>query len=266
MGDALVIAEMDWSHYGEVAARFGVETGRDANETVQYFFKAFVRNGLKDAAPFGAGMGYGESFGQQRRIGFNAVTRDVSRVFEPFEDLSLIKNLSNEKLKTRIHRYAIAGNVEKLKAVSRDLMPRLATENIVDAPKASDHKTQRDSRGRVRRGARRFFVARASKFNAYLRLEKSLVGLLKSGLGAAALRLGVSAPAWVLRGGLNGRCEVNLSINDPWISATNTIPYARAARADEAYARALGQTKTQMIAQLESKLRGEWGRSGGGKP
>lgn len=171
-------------------------TGKGAAEIVRSEGKLFVQDVVRMTPPFGGAVST-ESLNAQKKIGEEAVERDIRRAFALI-DLDKIKSApARERLRKLIRKNDLEGIKSVLKAM------KFRVNQVVSEIDPQLHQSARDSRGRVRNG-KRVWLTRAKGLSAYIRQIKTHVGRSKGGWVAAAQGLGLKLPAWITRHGTAG--------------------------------------------------------------
>lgn len=208
----------------------GVELRRwkkmDVPQFVRYRARVVTQDLGKWTPPRGPHPG-SEGWPSMKKRGEKNVERDIRKVYKAIDQLGIWKAPTNPKLSAWLKRMVRSGNIPAIKAVFDQLGIRYAS--IFPIPYGSIHETARTTRGRVGGSKDRSnFVFYESDIKKYITLRQKEVGLLKSGWGMAALRLGAKLPVWVTKHGANGQFQDKLSIPDrPTVVLVNDTKAAK---------------------------------------
>jgi hypothetical protein len=217
------------------AADMKVEIG----EAIRRQMRLLVTDLLKLTPPFGSRGARNESFGFQRKIGEQAVTRDIRRVFVSIEEIAARNTKLGAGIQSALEKnnMAVLGKGNSLpellvKAKVADT-PDHALARIIELPSDAQHNQFRDSRGRVKKRIPfPFLVKRTAALKQYIKFDLHLVGELKGGWGVAAKRFGASAPVWISRHFSGEVVDQTNATDNPFAIARNTVSYIGANNAD----------------------------------
>lgn len=262
----MIDAEVNSARLEASIVKFAAATRRTVGDVLRDVMKALVRDIVKLAPPFKS-LSVRESFGEQRRIGEQAVKSDIERVFLPLESLRIYN--SETRLGKEIKRATDNNRKDVLEilfqrslkrgAISPQLMDAVDDSNFLATVNPADHKSQRNKRGRVRKDPRRFAV-RQSAIDRYVKTMQKRVGKLKAGFSAAAQKFGVSLPSWIRRHSNGGQVvDQSNSILNPFILLRNTVSYVADQNSTLRFAAiAMRNQAGKIERQLEAKLKGLW--------
>lgn len=193
---------LDDAEFQATAARLVRLAEGDLRKEMRSQARIATVEAMKMLPPFDSiGGARRESFGFQRRIGQQAVSRDIERTFQPIADLEVVKAPKDEALNKRLKTLMRARNVHGLAQVLRNLGIRF--QGVAEEAEARIHQGSRDRRGRPRPG-RGWKIVKGRSIASYLRQVKRRVGYAKAGFARAAIGLGARVPAWVLAHGAPG--------------------------------------------------------------
>jgi hypothetical protein len=201
------------------------ETGRTALDVVLQEGKLLEQDLVKLTPPFGSAPST-ESFNAQRKVGENAVERDVKRVFHIVDLDSIRSDRLRDRLRELVRKQDLAG----IKAALKDA--KIKVNDVVREASADIHEKFRDSRGRVQR-PKWIWVASDRSLKRYLKAAKAMVGKAKAGWAAGAQALGVRLPNWITRHGSGGgSVQIDRNPQSPQITIRNAVPYIQTAGGD----------------------------------
>jgi hypothetical protein len=199
------------------------ELARLLNKSLSEVLRDEARLALNAAVKMTAPMTYAVSMTQslaaQRRIGEEAVRRDVRQVF-PTE-------IRNEKSAiAAVQKLARAGRSEEAEKILRDV--KAAAEWVPGStPSSAHHRKQRNRRGRVRRNPQRMIGPTEAAVAGYVRQRIKHVGISKAGWVTAARDLGLKLPRWIARNDKgNGRIiKLHEGTGRDSITMVNSVPW-----------------------------------------
>lgn len=123
------------------------------------------------------------------------------------------------------------------------------------------HQSQRDRRGRVRRGfTSKFFTFNVTAYNAYVKAIKQHVGFAKGGWSGGWLALGGKPPAWIAAHKAmgtfhDGRKKPGLNM---FFEFVNRAPWATDKNAERVRDAALKDRQRNMLAQAEHVIKAQF--------
>ena len=223
------------------SARFSVDTarfvasvkqlqaasGKEANVILREQAKLLVRDAAKMTPPFGDAP-VTESWAAQRKIGQNAVRGDLQRMFVSPNQVEERFSSKDPRFGQRLKKALQSGDI-----VTANIMLERARMNAEAAiePTAGLHRSQRDSKGHVRKRPRQFFIGNRAALAEYIANRLRFVGLAKSGWAAAASALGLTLPGWIT--GLGGSGGIREETGEKAsITVWNAVPYIQKTGAD----------------------------------
>jgi hypothetical protein len=180
---------LDKAHFANRLRKLAELEGKTLSKMHRDEMRLNIEQCLRATAPMTFGREFSEALGKQRRLGMDAVSRDIQRVFvdEPEDPLA--------KAAQRI----LKANGEQ---AANDFLTKSKTSNWRAAKTANsvDHRKARSRNGRVRKNQRPFVLVNEGQIKAYLKKKRELVGYTKAGWGKALQKLGAGIrayPAWV---------------------------------------------------------------------
>ena len=149
---------------------------------------------MKITPPFGDSP-FRESLAAQRRIGKAAVKRDYESAYRAIQSLSIFTDPTNQALGATLARFIKRGQTLSVRELLIDIgfkNPDVALEAI-----ELHIRTQRISRGRLKKKPIQQLILRRPSVNRLLRTLLNRVGQAKAGWPLE--QAGVKAPAWIKR-------------------------------------------------------------------
>lgn len=219
--------EVDDLSFQASLADYAVITGKKIGDVLRDQARLLTRDLVKGTPPFQSRDSSAESFNDQRKVGLNAVERDIRKVFGSIEEIAEKNMLFGNALLTSLSSRAKNGDqnlAQLMVAAGITKTPRPAA--IIDAPTVALHNQYRQSRGRVgRMSSQVYFVKRKGPLLKFIRERKGDVGKGKGGWGISAFRYGFNVPAWIGRH-RSGRVEDKAyQFENPFIRVINTVSY-----------------------------------------
>lgn len=188
-----------------------------------------ARECIKDTPPMTFGREYGQSFAEQRRIGQEAVKRDVGKVFKTADEFSFLGSGDGvddgnpaHKFSNAIKRLMRKGDVAGAEMLLR--RSKIRVRGVVDSASLYLHKQARNRSGRVNSNIRPWLVKNKASIKEVLRARLAMVGTAKSGWFKAAFRLGVKVPSWIIKASGSGSYS-EIRGNNPSVYVSNDVPY-----------------------------------------
>ena len=145
---------------------------------------------------------------QTRKIGENAVERDIRKIFLERQSVAFAGQGKDKRQGRNIKRLQELwrrGEYELLKAI----LPKthwIHKLEFIDAPRAELHAKFRDRRGRVSAGfitnshsRTRYVVTDKGALKAYIKKKQAMVGFMRGGWARSLSEFGGSPNAWVAR-------------------------------------------------------------------
>ncbi len=222
--------------------QFSQATDRTIEDVSRQVAKGMVTDVINITPPSRAGV-TGPS---AKKSGESAIMRDLGAVFDPVR----IKGCREI---TTVFGRKIANPV---RVPTKELWP--------DVPAIYKERSARRHSGRMTRGRKQAYYVSKSKFTSLANTLKAKVGQLAAGWIPAALELGSTVPAFIMRqaGKSSGTIQV-IHEKGILIRAVNHFPETAGALAADVTRRiesvkgyAIGKLKRQ----LEARLKGLWGR------
>lgn len=229
-----VMFDVHTRNFGEQIDDLIRATGKEAAKVVRDEARLFVQDVIKHTPPFGPTPST-ETYNEQRRIGENAVERDIKRTYQGLEELKLFKG-GDEKLLDRLRKLARQRRVEDLKDTLRDL--GIKNPEVFIEVDPNYHAGKRDRRGRVRSGkgratTNRAIVLKETTLRRYIREKKAHVGKAKAGWVTAAQGLGISLPKWITRHSQPGQfIDKTHDARQPSVTVANLVSWIQDTGAD----------------------------------
>jgi hypothetical protein len=192
--------------------------------------------------------------------GQNAVRRDLNKVFIPAERVREIAVIgARYNAVSRLLLYAVdVNNPKRIQDAWHKLTGKIVP--VERAPSKAWHKSQRNSRGRVRGKGRPMIVMASSALRTYTRAKEKLVGFAKSGWAACARALDGTRgiPGWVTRNKGPGKVKDMTGDKEyPRIRLTNEVNYADKAITESQIGEALRMQREKMEKSLQISLDAE---------
>ena len=191
-------------------------------EAVRKQARLFLEDVVRATPPFGKHP-FSESFNEQRKIGENAVVRDLRKIFRLVRPLGrwLGRRARDPQMQERVEGYVQGGNLRAIRTILSNMLNGADVRHEVEP---ALHMVRRGGRGRVGRGSLTFIVEERS-FNRYLAAVLKHVGRAKAGWARAAAQLGVKLPNWITRHSTGGVYEDNLGSENPSVTVGNLIEF-----------------------------------------
>lgn len=207
MQPTLEIASSELLRFNRMVEKFSTETRRSFKDVLWQQAKLLVKDLIRATPPFG-GNAFSESFNAQRRVGMEAVERDIRSVFTSLREfvgrlhdqdlanaLSMAGGLGSMN-KTRRNRGWRSGvDMQALEAIFRNMG---MDGRIIRDVKPELHEQARNQRGRVGKRSKSYIVVDEGSIKRYIKLKQSHIGKAKAGWMKAAIGLAVSGiPRWI---------------------------------------------------------------------
>lgn len=177
---------------------------------------------LKFTPPFDPKSPIASSFNSQRKMGENAVKRDVERGQKDIRELDMIANGS-----PRIKKLLRKRDLQGLENVLRRSGFRNA--NVFSEATVARHNSMRTRYGIIRRSQQNF-VLNGRSIKTVEREKLKGVGKAKAGWKPAATRFGPKIPAWISRhGGQGSYTDRSMDNFRPYIEVVNSVPHIQSA-------------------------------------
>lgn len=222
--------------------KFIAETNRDTRKVIKDQARLLARDMLKITPPHGR-QAFSESLAEQRRIGMQAVEKDIRTVFQPIS--KLIDNVadkspnlayelmmasgihSTSRISKKANQRVARLDMVALEAIFRNAFPDLT---IIKEVVPSLHTAQRNRRGRINeRHAKKYIVADERSLTRYIKNMRNHVGKAKAGWLRAALDLGIKAiPKWIRKHATPGLFRdgtTHATDPKPFITIGNMVQY-----------------------------------------
>ena len=167
------------------------------------------------------------SWGQQRAVGNNAVSKDLGKLFKAWEKAGVFRSEGGTEKGKRLSR-AIAqalrhGNV----TLANQLLERGHwKERAVGWVTRPLHDANRNRRGRVLtrgQGGKSFFVQHAGSAADFTKRKLKFIGYAKSGWARAYLALGGKLPGWLRQEHGHGLFQRSGGNEKPAVKVGNTL-------------------------------------------
>lgn len=220
-GEAKITVTVDDSGLSKLLNRFAAYKSKTVPEIVRAQGRLVAVNLAHNTQPYG-------NDDAARFKGTNAVRIDIGRVFiGPYRIFEIAKSGTNNRVSQWLANAMADGDVEGVRTAWQTLTnrPIIVSKNVVP----SWHQSQRNKRGRVRKGAAPMIVIIQRSIDTYTRSKEKLVGFGKSGWAAAARALGGTRgiPGWVSRnkgpGGVTDMTRGNTPT--PYVVLHNQVRY-----------------------------------------
>jgi hypothetical protein len=209
---------------------YGERMGHRLGFVIKQQMRLLVGDLMKLTPPFRSRAARNESFAEQKRIGENAVARDIERVFGTIEDLRDHAVRLQPALRSALNKNdtAVLGKKNSLPEllVAERVLDTPDESKVIDDPTDALHNKFRRQRGRVDgRLPFRYWVKRRSHLKAYIKHAWLSVGTLKGGWGAAAVKFKASAPQWISRHFSGSVVDETARRENPFATAVNRVDY-----------------------------------------
>lgn len=257
----MIEAEVKDANIQDRAVKFAAITGKSIRDVMTQQARLFVKDVVKLTPPFRS-WSVRESFGEQRRMGELAVSRDIQRVFVPLENLKSYN--ADSPFGGAFTRAVDNRDAALLSLVMRNAYEDggVTSKDLVDSAddafrpiEASRHRAERNKRGKVKRRPR-LYLAMESEIKRYIRETLKKVGMLKGGWCAAAAKYGVTLPNWIRRHA-SGSVVENFIAWNPSIMIRNDVDYiSEQNKGNRLVNEALKRRDEAMARQIEAKLKG----------
>jgi hypothetical protein len=176
--------------------------GKDCVEAVKDEARLFVVALMRATPPFGKHTftqrgENSESWNTQRKIGENAVKRDLGRTFIKLQEMAIVAKPENPKLAEQLLKYARRGMVEKI----QDVLEKMHFRNKVELSATKEtHDSKRGRRGSVAKNTIKTVILRGNSLVKLIKARLADVGKAKGGWMLAASALGAKGiPNWISR-------------------------------------------------------------------
>jgi hypothetical protein len=237
----MIKVSIDRGHWANQLRKLSAALGQTAEETIDAQAKLLVRDCVKATPPFTPGKNFSESLAQQKRVGEQAVQRDLARVFR---EAGGYKKLTDGRLARRIAKLVSRG--DEAKAVEELRISKINVEGIERRPTKALWDKQRNKRGQVPFRKEQGFLVHDGRIPEFLSAPLSAknkpndpilaemladriatVGNAKSGWVIAAENLGLKLPRWIKRqkGAAFGIFKRNGSGTKYAVTVGNGVPY-----------------------------------------
>lgn len=262
--------ELRLRNYNEAMVRFAAETGRSIGDVLRQQARLCLRTIIKLTPPFQGLNDSAESFNDQRRVGLNAVEKQIGHAFKSIEGLSMVKAPRNSRLGANLQTALIKGDTQALSVILttagvQDVNP----DDIIPAVTDSLHNRVRNRRGRIpfsKNHKGLYWVIHKTGVTDFIAKKQKLVGKLKGGWAAAAAAFKVTLPQWIRAHASGNVVDNSDKVLNPQIRMVNTVSYANAADQDiRSVSIAFYNQTGKLERQMEAKLNGAWSHSGAGK-
>ena len=140
-----------------------------------------------------------QSYAMQRKVGENAVKRDIKKVFRPFSPLGryLARKSTDKYMQQRIADYAADGNLTAIRTIVKAMLG--SKTDVRREVEPALHMARRNNKGRVTSSQPITFILNERQLKAYIKEMQAHVGFSKSGWAQAASALGYKLPNWITR-------------------------------------------------------------------
>lgn len=223
-----------------------------------------VRDLIKLTPPHGPNPIHEKSKAQQKR-GKDSVKRDVLRVLRPLDQLQLVTQSRNQKLRDTILRAGgVTAGASGRKRINYEQTQRLLRKigiknNIIRKADPELHRRARGSRGRVPKGTAFNIVIKSSSVKTYIAKAQKSVGRAKKGWLVAAQALGSKGiPQWVWSNPRPAPGSYRFTHGGPAtmaITVANKVPYAGDFRALGVVQFALQRRRKNMVLKAQRAMR-----------
>ena len=177
---------------GKTEAEFLKQQGRLLLDDLVHMTPPFIRGS--------SGKGItSQSYALQRKVGENAVKRDIKKVFRPFSPLGryLARKSTDKHMQQRIADYAADGNLTAIRTIVKDMLGQKTDVRREVEPALQ--MVRRNKKGRVSSDYPITFILNERQLKSYIKEVQSHVGFSKSGWARAAQALGYKMPNWITR-------------------------------------------------------------------
>lgn len=188
----------------------------------------FTRYASGFTPPFGTAP-IKESATTKRKIGLEAVRKDVRRLFRPLESLRLYApeqpkaKAGGHSLGFAIRAAAKKGNYTLAQELLRKA--KIHVRGVVKEPTDELLNAMRDKHGRIQKVRGYVTVSGEAKQNRFIKHRQERVGLAKDGWSMALLGLNQKVPAWVEKQSADGVFISHLTGDKPEITVGNPVDY-----------------------------------------
>lgn len=253
----IVTVEADVEKYITRVRQWAALTAEDLGDALRDETRLLIRACISRTPPFSGRQlsrmlgdeGFADA-GTPRAVGEAAVDRDIRRVYRPVSGLDIYKNEES------VRRLVEEGNVEKVDQILKGSSKYAGT---VTFPNGAFHRSQRDSRGRVRKGALWQAVMSPTSIDLYVMARQQRVGYAKSGWSTGARMFGVSIPGWIGRhGGQGAAYDHTRGTLFPQTMVANLVPWIQRAGRD---LRVVSGAIEQRTKALQGKIRKQVNKS-----
>ena len=216
---------------------YAVRMGRELGVVIRQQMRLLIEDLVKLTPPLGSRDARHESFAQQRRIGENAIARDIERVFVSIESIAGKNTRLGPAIMTALeeNNLAVLGRQNSLPEllVHAKVADIADPSKILDQPDEEIHNRFRAHRGRVEgRLPHPYFIKRTADLRTFITREWKKEGKLKGGWGGGATKFGLSLPAWITSHFAGEAIDRTDAADHPSATVTNTVDYISAADAD----------------------------------
>ena len=243
MSKPLEIIVPKWQAGLREMARYKTDTAKLLRQQA----KLAVLDMVKFTPPFSDATLNEKGHAGARRVGLEAVARDVQRVFKPLDTIRALDDPPR----------GIAKAIKKKdwKAVEpfvQNVLENKAARIFQEADPAM-HQRFRNRRGGITAKKLSFFVANTGSIKRLIKKKQDHVGKAKDGWSKAASALGLNLPNWITKHGSPGSVKDKSDAKlFQHIDVANLVPYIQAAGADlRIVSRALQNRARNMAKELE---------------